>query len=230
MSKRYTVTLHHVITVYNDMFDHMDGVTRVQAKKKNQRKEDLFFAVELAQQKLSKYYAEVIRTTGMLLNPAQILDPFRKLRSFTKWDTGMDINPDDEPSYTTQYQVAFLKYVENEYCANDRRAPVNILETVLSSNHVPSATASGSYLSSFDPYDLSSDDEEYLKPNNVPETTPRRSDCALRKLTAARHYFNSQPEAPKHRGQINPNLNDYHSDLMEISGTFCIPYITDCWR
>jgi hypothetical protein len=26
MSKRHTVTLHHVITVYNDMFDHMDGV------------------------------------------------------------------------------------------------------------------------------------------------------------------------------------------------------------
>jgi hypothetical protein len=26
MSKRHTVTLHHVITVYNDMYDHMDGV------------------------------------------------------------------------------------------------------------------------------------------------------------------------------------------------------------
>jgi len=26
MSKRHTVTFHHVITVYNDMFDHMDGV------------------------------------------------------------------------------------------------------------------------------------------------------------------------------------------------------------
>jgi len=26
MSKRDTVTLHHVIIVYNDMFDHMDGM------------------------------------------------------------------------------------------------------------------------------------------------------------------------------------------------------------
>jgi hypothetical protein len=26
MSKEHTVTLHQVITVYNDMFDHMDGV------------------------------------------------------------------------------------------------------------------------------------------------------------------------------------------------------------
>jgi len=48
MSKRYTVTLHYVITVYNDMFDHMDGVMRALAKKKTQWKEDLFFAVKLA--------------------------------------------------------------------------------------------------------------------------------------------------------------------------------------
>jgi len=70
--------------------------------------------------------------------------------------------------------------VENEYCAKHRRAPVNKLETVPSSNLVPSATASGSYQSFFDPYDLSGDDEECLVPNNVPETTPGRSDRAAR--------------------------------------------------
>jgi len=59
MSMRHTVTIHHVITVYNDMFDHMDGVMRDLAKKKTQWKEDLFFAVKLARQKLAKYYAEV---------------------------------------------------------------------------------------------------------------------------------------------------------------------------
>jgi len=77
MSKRHKVTLHHVITLYNDMFDHMDGVTRALAKKKTQWKEDLFFTVKLARQKLSKYYAEVTPTTGLLLIAAQILDPFR---------------------------------------------------------------------------------------------------------------------------------------------------------
>jgi hypothetical protein len=50
MSKRHTVTLHLIITVYNDMFGHMDGVMRALAKKKTQWKEDLFFAVKLAQQ------------------------------------------------------------------------------------------------------------------------------------------------------------------------------------
>jgi len=54
MSKWNTIILHHVITVYNDMFDHMDGVMRALAKKKTQWKEDLFFAMKFAQQKLSK--------------------------------------------------------------------------------------------------------------------------------------------------------------------------------
>jgi hypothetical protein len=108
--------------------------------------------------------------------------------------------------------------------------PDNELESVPSSNLVPSATASGSYQSFFDPYDKSSDDEEYLIPNNVPETTPRRSDRTTRLLTAARLHLNSPHEAPKNWGQINPNLNDYHSDPMEISSTFWIPDITDWWR
>jgi len=84
----------------------------------------------------------------------------------------MDINPEDETSYTTHYQEAFLKYVKNEYCAKHRRVPVNKLETVPSSNLVPSATASGSYQSSFDSYDLSRDDEEYLTSNNLAKMTP----------------------------------------------------------
>jgi len=50
MSKRHTVTLHHVIAVYNDMFDHLDSVMPALAMKKTPWKEDLFFAVKFAQQ------------------------------------------------------------------------------------------------------------------------------------------------------------------------------------
>ena len=178
------------------MFDHMDDMMRALAKKKTQWKEDLFFAVKFAQQKLSKYYAEVTPTTGMLVISAHILDPFRKLRSFRKWDKGTDINPEDETSYMTQYQEAFLKYVENEYSTRHRRVPVNTLETVPSSNLVPSATAAGSYQSSFNSYDSSCDDEEYLTPNNVAKTTPGQSNRAACLLTATRLYLNSPPEAP----------------------------------
>ena len=40
--------------VYNDMFDHIDGVMRALAKKKTQWNSDLFSTVKLAQQNLSK--------------------------------------------------------------------------------------------------------------------------------------------------------------------------------
>ena len=109
MLTRHRVTSHQGITVHNDMFDHMDGAMRALAKKKTQWEEHLYFAVKLARQKLSKYYAEVTPTTGMLLISAQIMDPLPKLRSFRKWDKGMDINPGEETSYTTQYQESFLK-------------------------------------------------------------------------------------------------------------------------
>jgi hypothetical protein len=208
----------------------MDGVLRALAKKKTQWKEDLFFAVKFAGRKRSTYYTEVTPTIGMLLISANILYPFRKLRSFRKWDKGTDMNPEDETSYTTQYQVAWLKSVENEYSAKHRRALVNKLESVLSSNLIPSAMASGSYLSSFDPKYLSSDDEEYLTPNNVPDRTPGLSDCAPRLLNATRLYLNSPPQAPYNWGQINPNLNDYNSDPMEISSTLWIPDMTEWWR
>jgi len=139
----------------------------------------------------------------------------------------MDINPEDETSYTTQYQEAFLKYLANEYCATHGRVPVNKFETVLSSNLVPSATGSGFYLSSFDPYDLYSDDEKYLTPNNGAEMSPGWCDRAARLLTATRLFLNSPPEARKNCGQIDPDLNEYHSNPMEISSTLCIPVITD---
>jgi len=86
----------------------------------------------------------------MVLISAHILDPFRKVRSFRKWDKWMDIHPEDETFYTTQYQQAFLNYVQNEYCAKHQRVPVNKLKTVPSSNLIPSLMASGSYQSSFD--------------------------------------------------------------------------------
>jgi hypothetical protein len=91
-------------------------------------KEHLFFAVKLSRQKLAKYHAKVTPTTGILLISADILDPFRKVRSFTTWDKGMDINPEDKTFYTTQYQEACLKYVENDYCAKHQHVLVNKLE------------------------------------------------------------------------------------------------------
>jgi hypothetical protein len=119
--------------------------------------------------------------------------------------------------------------VENEYCAKHRQWPVTTLETVPDNNLGSSAMVSRCGESSYHPYDLSSDDEEYLMPNNVAKTTPGRKDCAARFLAAARLYFNSPSKLPQNWEQINQKLNDYHSDPMEISSTYWLPDIIDWW-
>jgi len=90
--------------------------------------------------------------------------------------------------------------------------------------------APGSGQSTFYPYDLSSNEEDYLMTNYVAEMTARRTNHRARLLTTARLYLNSSVEEPKNWGQINPNFNDYHSYPMEIGSTFWIPDIADWWR
>jgi len=136
--------------------------------------------MKLAQQKLSKDCADVAPSTGMLLISAHIVDSLRRLQSFRMWDNGMDINSEDETSHTTQYEEACLKYLQNEYCAKHRHVPVNEHDSLPRSHPIPCETVSGSCQSSFDPYDLSGNDEDYTTPHNVAENPAGRSDRAAR--------------------------------------------------
>jgi len=225
--ERHTLTRHDLITVYNDMFDHMDGVMWALATKPTQWKEDLYLAVNIAQQKLSKYYTEVTKMNGLLLISAHILDSFWKFWLVKKCDNVMDMNPEDETSFTIQYQEACLQYVEREYCSKHRWMFVIQPENVPHSNIFLSAEVSGFGQSSFDSYNLSSDDKVQLTPRSMAVMTPGQGDHSARLLTAARLYLNSPHKVPKDWGQIDPNLNYYHSNPMEISSTFWLPDIAD---
>jgi len=86
------------------MLSPMDGVMWTIATNKPQWMQDLFFMVKLAQQKLSTYSGELTPTTGMLVICTHMLHCFRKFRLFRMGDKGMDVNPEDNTSYTTQYQ------------------------------------------------------------------------------------------------------------------------------
>jgi len=206
----------------------MDGIMWAVAKNKIEWNEELYFAMKCARKKLSKSYSEVTLTTGPLLMSVHILDPFQKLQSFRKWDIGIDINYDDKDSYPRQYQAAFWMYMENEYWAKHQWLSDNQPERV-ERNIILSDTACCSGQSSYDQYDSSSDDDEYLKSKNVAKMTPGHIDRAALLLTAAGLFFNSPPYAPTNWGQMNPNLNEYHSDPFEITSPFWLSDNTNWW-
>jgi len=64
---------------------------------------------------------------------------------------------------------------------------------------------------------LSSDDEEYLMPNDVAKRRPGQSVRTVRLMTAARLDLLSPPESWKNWGHMNLNLNDDYSDPTENS-------------
>jgi len=186
MTKKQRVTLGHITATYSTMFDHVDCGMQALPTKKTQWQENLYFTMKFAQQILSKYNTEVTSISGMHLISAHILDPFLKFWSFWMWDKRMNIHSEDETSYTIEYQEAFLKNGENEYCTKHQRMSVIKPEKIPASNLVSSGKASGFGESSFDLYDLSSDDEEYLTATSMSETTPRLSDRAVCLLSAVR--------------------------------------------
>jgi len=96
---------------------------------------------------LVKYYTNVSPTARTLFSAVYRADCFRKLRLFGMWKKGMYIHPEDETSYTSQYQAECIQYVENEYCSKHRRVPVITPDRVPGYNLLPSATTSGSGLS-----------------------------------------------------------------------------------
>jgi len=196
MSKKHMVTLHYVITVYNDMLNHMDGIMRGLYKKKTQWKEHLYFSVKLACQKRSKYHAEVPPITGVCLIPAHMLDSFRKLWLFSEWNMELNNNPEGRTSYTTQYHERYMNHAENEYWAKHRCFLIIKHGTVLSNNLLSSEMGSRSGQSCYNPYDLSSNDEKYWMRKNVAETMPRWSNIPAHLVTAARPYLNLVTEVP----------------------------------
>jgi hypothetical protein len=69
-------------------------------------------------------------------------------------------NPENEISYSTQYLEVFVKYTENEDCAKHRYFPSMKPESATSNIHIFYVMGSRCGQSSYNPDDLSSNDEE----------------------------------------------------------------------
>jgi hypothetical protein len=77
------------------------------------------------------------------------------------------------------------------------------------STFFPTGNASGLGQSSFDPYELSSNDDEYLTPKCMTGMPSGRTGHAAHLLTVARLNLNRPPASPKNWGLVNHKVHDY---------------------
>jgi len=111
-----------------------------------------------------------------------------------------------------------------------QRLPVIIPESIPGDNFISSAMTSWSGQSPYNPYNMSSNDEEYTISEIRAQMTSGLRDRAAQLLTAAKHHLYSPPEIPQYWGWSNPRFIDCHSNPMENRSLFWIPDITDCWQ
>jgi hypothetical protein len=137
---------------------------------------------------------------GMVLISAHILDSVCKLWSFCKCDKLEDPNPAAETSSSTQYQEAFLKYVENEYCAKHPVVHVTKSDSIPSNNSISSVRASRWSELSYNPYHLSSDNEKYQMAENRTKQGPDQ---------AITQHVNCQPPGSLSIRHLNENRTEH---------------------
>lgn len=229
MSKRHTVTLHRVISIYNEMFDHMEGAINVLKTKQTTWKKDIYHAVQAAHQKLQKYYSNVTPESGLLLILAALLDPFRKAKTFKGWDSKMNIDYRDPASYTFQYTEAFLRYWEANYIlSNDSgkiKSEMGEEGAILfddESQHTPDESI---YISDSDDMGF----EESVR-STYPIITPARASQRDRMKEVARSYLSTPPVNILAVNQYRPNIDDLKSeDPDEMTAGFWKPDIAAYW-
>jgi hypothetical protein len=72
-------------------------------------------------------------TTSLLLISAQSGTAIWKWQSSGNWVKGIEINPELETSYSTQYLMASLQYVENKYTV--KHQGVHITDHLVHTHH-----------------------------------------------------------------------------------------------
>ena len=87
LSKTRDVTIHHVFSIYNKLFSHLDAAEKKLKRKAVPWKKRMLQALQAAREKLSKYYhARDKKSCGIVYAIATILCPSKKLRYFDSKD------------------------------------------------------------------------------------------------------------------------------------------------
>lgn len=110
LSKTRDVTVHHVFSIYNRLFNHLDDAESKLKRKTVPWKRRMLQALGAAKKKLSKYYtATDIESYGTVYALATILYPSKKLRYFDNADWRGD-NIDWMKHYRNLLPKEFQRY------------------------------------------------------------------------------------------------------------------------
>jgi hypothetical protein len=107
MSMRHNVTIHRVIRIYNQLFDHLDGCVQKLTNKRSEWKKDV--------------------KSGLIYILAHCLDPTQKFKVFKIWD--MDENY--ATHYEQDYKKAVLDYFKKNYAPSPSPSPATPENTTI---------------------------------------------------------------------------------------------------
>lgn len=87
LSKTRDVTIQHIFSIYNKLFNHLDQAEERLRRKSIPWKKNILTAIQAANAKLRKYYAQIDdQPYGSVYAIATILTPSKKLRYFDNAD------------------------------------------------------------------------------------------------------------------------------------------------
>jgi hypothetical protein len=110
LSKTRDVTVHHVFSIYNRLFNHLDDAESKLKQKAVPWKRTMLQALSTAKNKLSKYYTAIdTESYGTTYAIATILYPSKKLRYFSDADWRSE-GIDWMKHYRDKLQKEFTRY------------------------------------------------------------------------------------------------------------------------
>jgi len=130
MLKTRGATIHRVLQVYQDIFDHLQMQISKLEWMRRQWKVDISEGLVKAKLKAASYYGKTESRRGLLFGIGTCLNPYCKGNLFREWD----LDASGETEYEKSYQKEFIAYYDLYYAPINNQAPdMSIIRSGLNS-------------------------------------------------------------------------------------------------
>jgi hypothetical protein len=138
IGKTTSVTLPYALSIYDELFEHLQESRRVLTKKSVAQLwvKDLIGAINAAEAKLDTYYNKTYSSLGSLYGIGAILDPKSKLKSFEEDYCWLNFKTVD---WAKEFERQFRSLYDTEY--KEKSTNADRLSQIREVNHDPLALA-----------------------------------------------------------------------------------------